>query len=261
MRSKSLAVIIVVFVLACFMLTGCGMKDKPMPFSEKKCNQFVKLLDKETDNLKKNLKSNPNQDRVAEVFKIYKNITEKKMGYSLDKTLRQVLLFPEESGQGLKVMSLAIAALRSNPQKALDMGFISKRTLDAFNIAKAVKYRPINDKENEFLGFVSECQKQNENVCNANALLKVLKSKNIMPEDLFKNNQPGGSKMAMDVWLGKEYHVPYLKDYIVNPDGSQGNTNGLMQGSIKEFVVNSKQVELSQQFVKLLKEEKVELSK
>lgn len=257
MRSKSLAVSIVVFVLVCFLLTGCGVKDKPMPFNQDKCNKFVNLLNKETGKLK----SVHNQDKAMEVLKIYKNITEGKMGYSLDKTLRQVLLFPDESGQGLKVMSIAVSVIQQNPKKALDEGFISKRTYDAFNIAKEVKYNPLNKKSEEFIGFVSECQKQTGNVCNANALLKVLKSKNIMPENVFNDKQPGGSKMAMDVWLGKEYNVPSLKDYIVNPDGSRGNTNGLMQGSIKEFVVNSKQMELSKQFIKITAEEKIELSK
>jgi hypothetical protein len=255
MRTK--IIIGLTVLLMCYWIGDCSAKDKPLPFSQNNCMKVLDLLNVEL----RKIAPSPGQDKEIMILDTYKKIIEKKMGYSLDKTIRQAMLFPSESGRGPQVMGFAAEIIRKNPQKAFDKAYISKRTYDALNIAATTNYKPINNKEEEFIAYVTECQNKNGGICNADVLAEVLKSKNIIP-DVVMNARPEDFMFSLDGWLDEKYNKYLLNDYLTLPDGSKGNATGLMTGfGMKEFVVNTKLIETSRKFGKMLEAEKAELLK
>ena len=72
-------------------VTGCGIgaKDKPLPMSQ----ENIERLAKELENANRSFIPSPAQDVEELRVETYKMVIEKKLGYSFDKTFRNVTFF------------------------------------------------------------------------------------------------------------------------------------------------------------------------
>ncbi len=242
-RRVCCAVISLTFIIS---IMGCtvSIQDKPLPMSQDNIQKYSEEL----GNALKKVTVSPSQDRIELLVDTYKMVMEKKMGFSFDKTLRNVMLFyPGETLWHL--MNPIISFVDSNPKNALEKGFISQRTFDIIDTGKKARATFTKDTE-DFIGFVVECQSQNQGVCNSKALLSILNANSATTENIthFEN----------------KYDIFHMGIYgwITKPDGTPLNTNGLLEEWFKEeFIVNKNQIAIAKKYTEMIAEEKIALSK
>lgn len=240
-------------------VVGCsgGIKDKPLPMSQENIEKFTKELKKAT----KSIAPSPSQDGDEYMTGIYKMIIEKKLGFSFDKTIRSVMVFPNAA---VFLGSITVYVQRE-PKKALDKGFISQRTFDLLDTGSKV-HAPLTKEGEEFLGFVAECQNKNNGVCIDKVLLSVLAAHNALPAARSSDSEREDLKLAnISYQLGNKYQLSYMgqNKWITKPDGQDFNTNFLFSqpDSPDQYVVNKSQIDISKRYTNMLEEEKVALSK
>ena len=155
-----------------------------------------------------------------------------------------------------------------DPKKALDKGFISQRTFDILDTQEKAKMALTKEAE-EFVGFVIECQNQNNGVCNSKGLLNVLSTHKALP-----SIQPPTSDESEHVNLdnldileyevGQKYQSLYKmgqSKLIIKPDGTRFFTNGILWGgTAKKFIVNKNQLAISKRYAEMRAEERTALS-
>lgn len=250
------AVISLAFVV---MMIGCSgkMQDKPLPMTQDNLQEYAEKLEKELNSVDLNA---PRNARL--IIGAYKTAMEKKMKFSFDKTFRNVYLFHMSEALS-QLMRPAIGLIIEDTKDALDQGFISQRTFDILDMGK--KTTRFTKEREEFLGFVVECQNQNQGVCNSKALLNVLSAHNVITADQASADKSEFLKLArIDSQLDSKYELHSIGSdkLITKPDGTDLNTNGLMSSyQPVDFIVNQSQIDLAKKYTQILAEEEVALSK
>ncbi len=250
MSKKLCFVVIGLFVL---LIMGCsdGIKDKPLPMSQENLEKFALELNKAG----KSVVFVPSQNRTEQLVGLYKEVLEKNMGYSFDKTFRSVVLF-YNVGKPWQLMSPVITYIHDDLERALDKGFISQRTFDILSAAK--KTNELTKENKEFLNFVLECQNKNSGACDSKSLLQVFATHNVLSTE--KRQLENLEDKLAD--LEDKYGLFYMSGYLMKPNGekvkpydviSQRNPN-------YKFVINKDKVALSQRLSTMLTEERKQLS-
>lgn len=238
------------------MILGCSgkLQDKPLPMTQDNIKEYAEAVEKELKDI-----DMMSQDRGTLIVGAYKKAMEKKMRYSFDKTFRNILLF---HGEYTQLISPAISIIIESPQDALNKGFISQRTFDILDMRKKIP-RLTKEKE-EFLGYVVECQNQNQGVCNPKALLDVLR---VHMKETGKLDGVSSSEemFIIDSSAEMKYDIKTMgsTNLITKPDGTKIDTNGLLlsRDATCQFIVNQSQIDMAKQYTAMLAEEEVALSK
>jgi len=234
------------------------MQDRPLPMSQ----ENIEKLYVELQAAAKSIAPSPSQDGAELMVGAFKMVIEKKMGFSFDKTLRSVMLF-YPSIPLWQLMTPTINYVNNDPKMALDKGFISQRTFDIIDTGSKAKAELTKEGE-EFLGFVTECQKKNNGICNSKSLLGVIADHNVFPDIASSSGKSELEKtsMVLDYLLNQKYNFAAMgiNKWITKPDGQDLNTNFLFDDLKNKFVVNTKQIEISKTYANMLAEEKVALS-
>lgn len=241
-----------IFLIVALSISGCGVKDKPLPMSPESLQKFTEELQKAT----KSFAPTPAQDIDEETINLYKMVIEKKMGYSFDKTFRATLLF--YPGAVRQITGIGDYVVK-DPKRALDKGYISQRTFDIVEILiKAPPFAGRAKEAEEFIGFVAECQSKNNDICTSKDLMNVLLAHNILPAP----PSNGIEYIDVDFRLDNKYDVSNMGMYgwLTKPNGEKLNTNGLFSRPDYSFIVNKKEVALSKRLTEMIAEEKLALS-
>ncbi len=257
-KKLSCALISITLVI---LIIGCdsGVQDKPLPMNQ---NNIEKLTDKLNNELK-SITISPSQDGQELTVNAYKTVIEKKMGFSFDKTLRNVILFFPGSSLW-QIMNPVIAYVISDRKNALNKGFISQRTFEILDVGSRAK-EPLTKEAEEFLGFVTECQNKNNGACNSKILLSVLADHNALPVD--KSSPSDISKFksfdlaTLTHKLERKYHTSDMgrNGWITKPDGQEIITSGLIIDDFN-FIPNKANIDISKRYAEMLAEEKTSLS-
>lgn len=251
---KKIIVFILVGTLFTCGISGCGIKDKPMPLSQNNLD----LLSKEISISVRSLAPSPAQDGEEMLASLIKNAVEKKLKYNFDKTFRYMLLFPQ--GSSPQIIGPAINYVANNTQKALDSGLISRRTYDLFEANKGST--PLTKENEEFLKYVTECQQKNNNICDSKSLLSILASHNVIKYDAATTDN--NSLIFITAPLENKYDIAHMgiNKWITAPDGKDIVTNGLLEAAPeKKFIVNVDKLQKGKKLSQMIEEEKVTLSK
>lgn len=241
--------------------TACSksIQDKPMPMSQK---NVEKCADKIKDAMK-SIAPSPSQDRAELQLGVYKAVIENKMGFSFDKTLRSVMLFSREwksmgpdsrEWESMRLMEQPIYTVTVKPKMALDKGFISQRTFDILDAQAKAHGHLMDEKDEEFLGFVTECQDKNNGACSPKLLLTVPAAHKVFDESADVSERY--------YELEKKYNIPGLAEVnlIIKPDGQGIDRFAWAFIDEVKFVVNKNLVDLSRRYTKMVAEEKNALS-
>lgn len=242
-----------IYVTLAVTIVGCSVtiQDKPLPMSQ----EMLEKLDKELGKAAKSIAPSPSQDRAELVVDVYKTVIEKKMGFSFDKTFRNVMLF--YPGPFMAPVSVYVL---SDPKRALDKGFISQRTFDVLDMSSKAEVE-LTKKTEEFLGFVTECQNSNNGTCDTKRLFSVLAAHNALPT-VDPSESEATQFESRTLMLTVQYLDPMgTNKLITTPNGQEIIRNALLSdNSEQKFIVNKNQIDISKRYTKMLAEEKVALS-
>lgn len=237
---------------------GCsaGIQDKPLPMSQENMVKFIAQQRKESASIA----PSPSQDEEELFIGTYKVVIEKRMGYSFDKTVRSTMLFGPAGAR--QVMGPVIKYVFRDPKRALDKGFISQRTFDIIDIASKAKAE-LTKNDEEFLGFVMECQNNNNGICDSKLLFSVLAAHNALPDALPAAGSSDQFKIAYMLEQKHDTTHMGINGWITGPDG-QPIFDSLWSppylDASHKFVVNKNQIDVSKRFANMLAEEKMALS-
>ena len=195
-------------------------------------------------------------------MRIYEFVIEKEMGYSLDKTVRSMFLFSDYIDINLKnlvlnVMEPLLDYIRENPKAALEKKIISDRTYSIITM----KATTLTDEQIQFLNFIIECQKLNNNLCSNLELLKLIVSKDGIRYDVYnhKNYSTAAARLSFD--LQNKYNYLDLgssKKMIVNLKGDPINANSMLDPVFRDsyLKVDEEKYRSSLKLIEIKKEEK-----
>ena len=227
----------------CFILatsiSACGVKDEPLPFTQENLNALGEKIQEQSKSITPSMGKDKARQDIEDDF-----------GYSFDKTLRTVLLFQGLSVPATTLMSLPFMVISEDTKWALDNEYISKRTLEVIEIIAKTNGTKIDSEDMKFLDYVTECQKQNNGICNGEKLIPIL----IARGGLSVEESQRYPVLIDDVILGK-YNV---RRWLMSPNG--GNVSAqLASNGNQDFILNKENIESSKKMMKIYEEEKKEL--
>lgn len=149
---------------------------EPMLWSIDNIEKLAKKLESET----KNYVPVPGQDNSKKIISIYKDVVENDMGYSLDKTIRCLIVsMDSEDYTGMDQLNLLLTILApifliidENPQKAFDESLISEKTYELIKLGKGTV--KIDDKNEKFVNYIFKCDIITNKKCSSAKLLNLI---------------------------------------------------------------------------------------
>ena len=254
---------VMLIVIVVFFATACSAaKDEPMPLTQNNIEKFYKKLESVAKNI--DPASGTEMERIVKVYKPAMD----KMGYSLDKTIRYMMLNINQIGgnrttnQFVQIIWPAYTAAVNTPEEALKNGLITQRTSDLITMGKNAG-ESISDEVYQYIRAAIECQQENNNVVLMPKFLALLARKGLLPSEFSKGNVSFmDTRMLSGPLMDKGRFQGWgTRKWILSPDGSKIDHGIAPEDANLTFIVNIQKVDTIRKYSQLVEEERRSMMK
>lgn len=258
---KLLQVVCIAAVMVLSASSCSAAKDETMPLTQNNIEKFAKQLNKAAKDV-----DPASGTEVYRFVKVYK-VSMDKVGYSLDKTLRNLYLNLNQitgnrsTNQFAQLMWPVYTAVVEKTDECVQAGLITQRTGDLITMGKKAG-EPISDEAFKYISVAIDCQKENNNVCAMPKFIKLLAGRGLLPQELLREKVDIIDLRVLTTLTDQGRLREWgTQEWILQPDGKPITRSVQPTSSELTFIVNVQKVEATRQFTKLLEEERRNMTK